>query len=183
LSASPVVAMFGLSGVGKGWMARSVCIRHPEILHLEASALMRAAMNTTGEALRTATAATVKDNQLRLVAAFDEARRSSPDRPVLFDGHSVIDNDHGLVEIPVAAIADLSPTAIVFVQDHPVLIRQRRLADERRRPDRSEEELAGHQGQAREVAAGYARYLAIPFQVVEAGDWQALTVVLGCTVR
>ena len=138
---------------------------------------MRAAMNTTGEALRTAAADAVQDNQQRLVAAFEEARRACPDRPVLFDGHSVIDNDHGLVEIPVAAIARLRPSAIVFVQDDPRVIRQRRLAGERLRPDRSEDTLADHQDRARQAAAGYARSMGVPFHVVEAGDWQALAAV------
>lgn len=139
--------------------------------------LMRAALNTTSEALRTAAASAVQDNQQRLVAAFEVARRSRPDCPVLFDGHSVIDNDQGVVEIPVAAIAGLRPTAIVFVHDEPGAIRQRRLADERPRPDRTEETLTGHQDRARQAAEGYAKHLAVPFYVLDAGDWQALKAI------
>lgn len=174
MTASRVVAMFGLSGVGKGWLARELCERHQQILHLEASALMRAALNTTGEALRTAAVGVVQDNQSRLVQAFIAARSAQPDRPVLFDGHSVIDNDLELVEVPVSVVAALGTDAIVFVFDDPTAIRERRLLDDRRRPDRPVVALAHHQERARAVAVGYAERLNLEFHEVTAGDWQAL---------
>lgn len=164
-----VVAMFGLSGVGKGWMARAVCARHPMVLHLEASALLRAALKQTGEALRTATEDVMADNQRRLAAAFAAARAAEPDRPVLFDGHSVIDNDAGLVDIPAAVIAPLNPNHIVFVADSAAAIAARRLADARRRPLRTEDDLNRHQARAQANAQLYAAAFAIPFEVVRSG--------------
>ncbi|WP_454762322.1 AAA family ATPase [Caulobacter segnis] len=166
--------MFGLSGVGKGWLAGQVRTVRPDVLHLEASALMRAAMGASGEALRTAAAGVVQDNQSRLVVAFVAARAGRLDRPVLFDGHSVIDNDHDLVEIPAAAIAALGACAIVFISGDPEVIRRRRLEDARTRPDRSAATLAHHQEQARAVARGFAQHTGVDFVEINAGDWQRL---------
>jgi adenylate kinase len=169
-----VVAMFGLSGVGKGWLARQLCQRRPEILHLEASALMRDALQASSEALRTATNDVIDDNQSSLIAAFAAARTAAPSRPTLFDGHCVIDNDAGLVEIPLAVIARLEPSYIVFISDEPEAIADRRRGDDRKRPVRSLDELAHHQDRARLIALAYAEGLAIPFDEICAGDWKAL---------
>jgi len=143
-----VVAMFGLSGVGKRWIARQVCARHPVVLHLEASALLRAALNQSGEAFRTAAEDVMADNQRRLAEAFVSAHAAEPDRPVLFDGHSVIDNDSGLVDIPAAVIAPLRPDHIVFVADTGAAIASRRAADTRHWPLRTADDLGQHQARA-----------------------------------
>ncbi|MBP7702193.1 MAG: AAA family ATPase [Phenylobacterium sp.] len=170
-----VVAMFGLSGVGKGWVARRVCARHPVVRHLEASALLRVALNQTGEALRTAAEDVMTDNQRRLAAAFASARAAEPDRPVLFDGHSVIDNDAGLVDIPVAVIAPLRPDHIVFVADTGAVIAARRVADTRRRPLRSVADLDQHQARALAMAQSYAAALSVPFEEVQSGEWERVS--------
>ena len=170
-----VVAMFGLSGVGKGWMASAVCARHPAILHLEASALLRAALNETGEVLRTATHDVMADNQRRLAAAFAAARTAEPKRPVLFDGHNVIDNDAGLVDIPATVIAPLKPDHIVFVADEGAAIAARRLADVRHRPLRTVDDLERHQARAQNLAQSYALALGIPFEEVRCGDWERVS--------
>jgi len=170
-----VVAMFGLSGVGKGWMASAVCARRPAVLHLEASALLRAALNQTGEALRTATEDVMADNQRRLAAAFAAARAAGPYRPVLFDGHSVIDNDAGLVEIPAAVIVPLKPDHIIFVVDTGAAIAARRLADGDRRPLRTVNDLERHQARARAMAQSYAAALGVPFEEVRSGDWERVS--------
>ncbi|UAL10159.1 ATP-binding protein [Caulobacter segnis] len=180
---APVVAMFGLSGVGKGWIASQLSAQRPEVLHLEASALMRAAMRTTGEALRTAPADVVRDNQAKLVATFQIAREAAPDRPVLFDGHSIIDNDQQLVDVPLSAVAGLAPNLVAFVHDDPVALRARRLADARFRPDRSVETLAHQQARAEAVARNYAIELKVPFLRLEAGDWRALNHAFDGLVR
>lgn len=178
-----VVAMFGLSGVGKGWMARQVCARHPVVLHLEASALLRVALDQTGETLRTAAEAVMADNQRCLTAAFASARAREPDRPVLFDGHSVIDNDAGLVDIPVAVIAPLRPDHIVFVTDSGTAIAARRLADTRHRPSRSADDLDRHQARALTLARSYAAALSIPFDEVRSGEWERVSRMFDADVR
>ena len=167
-----VVAMFGLSGVGKGWLARAVCARNPMVLHLEASALLRAALDQTGEALRTAASNVMVDNQRRLAEAFAAVRATEPNRPVLFDGHSVIDNDAGLVDIPAEVIAPLKPDQIVFVADSGAVIAARRLADARNRPMRTADNLDRHQAHAQAIAQSYAAGLGVPFTLVGSGDWE-----------
>jgi adenylate kinase len=166
-----VVGLFGLSGVGKGWIAHHVCAKRPEILHLEASSLMRRALSASSEALRTAAPAKMADNQIRLIAAFEAERAEHPTRPVLFDGHSVIDNDRALIEIPVAVVSGLRLDQIVFVWDAPETIAARRETDTRPRPKRSLVELQEHQERARSVASAYGLALGIPFVEVHAGAW------------
>lgn len=178
-----VVAMFGLSGVGKGWIARQVCARHPMVLHLEASALLRAALNQSGEALRTAAEDVMADNQRRLAAAFASARAAEPDRPVLFDGHSVIDNDAGLVDIPAAVIAPLRPDHIVFVADTGAAIASRRAADTRHRPLRTADDLGQHQARALAMAESYAVTLSVPFDEVQPGEWERVSRMFDADTR
>jgi hypothetical protein len=101
-------------------------------------------------------------------------RAQVPDRPILFDGHSVIDNDAGLVEIPLAVVAALGPDHIVFVIDDVSEIARRRLEDSRRRPSRSLDELRRHQELARAVASDYADKLGVPMSIVRAGDVEGL---------
>jgi adenylate kinase len=167
-----VITVFGVSGVGKGWLISRFAKDH-EILHLQASQLLKdakaaaAGIITTSEELRTGP---VIDNQALLVAAFLAAREKAS-RPILFDGHCVIDGGAQLIEIPVAVIEALAPSGLIFVHDKPDAIFRRRAGDSTRvRPTRSADELHDHQERARAICAEYAELLKLDLHFIEAGD-------------
>ena len=167
-----VIAVFGLSGVGKGWIISGFAKDH-EILHLQASQLLKdakaAAAGTimTSEELRTGA---VIDNQALLIAAFLAAREKAI-CPILFDGHCLIDGGAQLIEIPVAVIEALAPSGLIFVYDKPDVILRRRAEDcTRVRPIRSADELHDHQERARAICAEYAELLKLDLHFIEAGN-------------
>lgn len=167
-----VVAVLGISGVGKTTMVSAFTRRHPWAHSVRASALLKeAAAVTDTEALRTASASDIHANQNQLVSAFSDLRRLHPDRHIIFDGHSLIDNNDGLVIVPTAVFINLAPDLIVFLEDNPETILARRLADVgRMRPTRSAEEIAAHQQAAKEAAIRYGVALGVSCFVVRPGE-------------
>lgn len=175
-----VVAVLGISGVGKTTMVSAFTRRHPWAHSVRASALLKEAVAVHDtEALRTASAPDIQANQDHLAAAFADLRHRHPDRHIIFDGHSLIDNDQGLVTVPVSTFLRLSPDLIVFLEDDPDVILARRLADVgRARPQRSSDEIRVHQDVAKEAALGYGAALPVPCIIIRSGDNPAFEAAL-----
>ena len=174
-----VVAVFGISGVGKTFLISRFVDKQPAFQHLQAGELIRDTIRTqpvSPEALRTAIVERVLKNQELLVAAFARFREANPLTHVVFDGHSVIDNDSCLLDIPVHVMRRLNPDRLVFIQDLPEKILRRRAADSSRiRPIRSSDELGRHQDRAWRVCQGYAQTLSLPLDLVPADDLARLS--------
>jgi len=157
------VAVFGISGVGKTYLISRFLLLNAGFLHVQASSLIKIGLqqpSVDSNTLRTATALKIADNQLALIGAFNATKSANPDRHIIFDGHSVIDNDSGLVDIDIAVIKALEPGLIAFVEDDVGAILERRRSDVgRKRPDRSVHELEAHQVRAKLVCTGYAEKL------------------------
>jgi ABC-type dipeptide/oligopeptide/nickel transport system ATPase component len=95
-----VVALVGISGVGKSTLLRAAA-ETIQFQHLQASALIKAAKEKqTAETVVTddLRTADITDNQALLVQGFSDARDPSKTLIVL-DGHTVIDTPNGLVTI------------------------------------------------------------------------------------
>jgi adenylate kinase len=166
-----VIAVVGLSGVGKTAMLRQLSSRFP-VMHLQASALIKteltrlATETPTSEQLRTGR---VLDNQAALVIGFRNAVRGY-DGVVLFDGHTVIDTGDCLIEIPTSVFADLQCDQIVVVTEDSHEIARRREADfGRKRPVRSPLAIRDQQKRSTEVAQQIAMSLRIPC-VIQSGS-------------
>jgi len=176
-----VVAVFGISGVGKSWLVSRLAERRG-MRHVQAGELLRLekekieGRSTSAEELRKGA---VLDNQTLLLRAFEKACAAEP-RDVLFDGHSVVDTDTGLVEVPVSVIKGLGPKGIVFVSSEPREIAARRFADSSRmRPQRSINELAAQQEVALRVCKNYSLSLNISCFIVASGDLEGLDQAVG----
>lgn len=174
------VLVFGLSGVGKSWL----CARIASLegyCHVSGSTLLRMAMNkagssSTSEQLRNGQ---VLENQALLIAGFN-ALRTTESRPIIFDGHNIVDQDDRLLEIPLSVVEQLNPVGIVFVSASPALIRERRAADIARvRPDRSKDQLDLHQRRGIRLAAEYARLLGVPFHQIDSAQEPLFQTVVG----
>lgn len=175
--------LFGLSGVGKTTMGRAVIERNAGVSHVSASDLLKAAHSQTGEELRTAKRDRLVANQ----GALADALRAWPfpvgTNHVLLDAHSVIDNDRVLVDIPISAIAPLSPNRLIFISDDPAAIAGRRRSDTRQRPIRTPEELDSHQNRSWAVCQGFSEAMRVPLLRIRSGDVLGFRVALGLEVQ
>lgn len=181
-----VIAVFGISGVGKTFLVSRFVADQQAFQHLQAGELIRDAIRMTPgspESLRTAAVERVLNNQEFLVSAFARFREENPLTHVIFDGHSVIDNDSCLLDIPVDVVRRLDPDRLVFIQDSPEKILQRRAADDSRvRPIRSSDELGRHQDRAWMVCQEYAQTLSLPLDLVPADDLARLSQLVFATL-
>jgi adenylate kinase len=176
----PVVAVFGISGVGKSWMIGRYIDHHPA-LHVQASQLLReskaavSGKNVSAEDLRKGA---VLDNQSLLIEAFTRLRVTAK-RPILFDGHCVVDNGEQLIAIPGEVIDGLAIMSIVFVEGSAREIAQRRRDDTARvRPTRSTEELYQYQQRAKAICQTYHETLGLTLTIIAAGDEAAFAMAL-----
>lgn len=170
------IALLGLSGVGKSTLIRRLAERKP-ILHLQASALIKAELAhraqpfQNSEALRTGP---VVDNQVLMISAFRRAVANVV-VPVVFDGHSVIDGQNGLIEIPATTFAELGLNTIFYLSADPHVIAARRLKDTgRERPMRDTETLAAHQTIASAAAQKVAEQIGCTFVPITERDLERI---------
>ncbi len=175
------VALLGLSGVGKSTLIGRVAMNTP-LLHLQASGLIKAEQEyrkqapDSSEVLRTGP---VLDNQVLIVAAFERLTRTIT-IPVVFDGHSLIDGQDGLIEIPSSVFAALSLDAVAFLVSDPSTIFERRSFDAgRQRPSRDPMTLARHQILAEKAALRIANDIGRQFHLLDCDPEQRLASLLG----
>ncbi|AWM01541.1 ATP-binding protein [Bradyrhizobium amphicarpaeae] len=161
----PVVAVAGLSGVGKSTILTRLRSAVPMQV-LQASALIKEARTSgdgrslTLDALR---AVDLDENQRLLVEGFaQKIDRTAP--LVVLDCHTVIETPKGLIHIDPCVFASMNVKAVVFLEDQPEEIMRRRRDDTtRQRP--STEHLGFVQIEAIQQARTIAAALNIPLFV------------------
>jgi adenylate kinase len=176
-----VVTVFGISGVGKSWMiSRYAALSNAA--HIQASQLMRNAraalvgQAVTSEDLRRGP---VLDNQSLLTDAFAKVLATEV-RPIIFDGHCLVDVGDQSIEIPEEVIRQLQPSGIVLVYAPADEIVRRRESDTSRdRPSRDAEALAIQQARCVAICAGYSKQLGLDFVQVRAGNEHEFSQVVG----
>jgi adenylate kinase len=164
------MVVFGISGVGKTTACHRYVLHHPEVLHLKASELLRDALKVDPENLRTQSSAGIIKNQDRLAQALQDRLTESGLENFVLDAHSFIDNDGDLVSIPTATIASLKPTGLILLEATPEEIAARRLlSGDRKRPQRSIEELRSQIDLSRRNVQRYAVELKLPLKIATVG--------------
>jgi adenylate kinase len=175
-----VVALVGISGVGKSTLLRAAA-ETIQFQHLQASALIKAAKEKqTAETVVTddLRTADITDNQALLVQGFSDARDPSKTLIVL-DGHTVIDTPNGLVTIEPKVFEALGVTQFIFIADEVATIALRRANDQtRNRPQRSASELSHHQEQALLAAFNAAIAIGVPLYIFTTTKFEEIRGVL-----
>jgi len=167
----PALGVFGISGVGKTTLIRQYLSIRPNILSISAGRILQDRSGRSGEDLRRGAANSVQDTQAGLIEGFAEFRAANQGYGVIFDGHTVIDSDSGIVDVPLDIIIGLNLSAFVYIRDASESIARRRAADTaRQRPERTSEILALHQDRAQALARDYAAKANSSFEVIQAGD-------------
>lgn len=153
---SIVVAVFGVSGVGKTTLISDFCAKNPDFERVSASSLL-AASPEAQEELRLQSAEKIHETQLLLLEGFMKYKIAGKRKFLIFDGHLVIDNNETLVEIPFDIIAGIKPKGIVVVTASAAQILDNRSLDTKRlRPYRSTSDIDRQQWRTVELAKIYA---------------------------
>ena len=160
--------MVGLSGVGKSTLLNSKSgVR--SFLHVQASGLIKMEQAASGAGVDTSEAlrlGPVVDNQKLLIAGFRRAVQNES-RPVVFDGHTIIDGAAGIVEIGSDVFRQLHIRNMVVLTATPSEIARHRTRDVGRvRPFRTEEEIDNHQSRAVSVAKRIADDLNVELDII-----------------
>lgn len=164
---SRCVLVFGVSGVGKTHACADYVARHPDTLFVSASSLLKAATAESGEALRTASPANIRNNQVLLAGALAAFRAGREALPILIDAHGVIDNDREFVRIPLSAVRSLSPDRLILLEAAPALVAERRVTAARLRPQRTIEAIVREIAAERDAVKSYARALDLDLAIAE----------------
>lgn len=159
------IIVFGISGVGKSAACSDYVARNPMFLHLRASELIRRSRSRATEDLRTVSESDIISNQELLEREVSSIKAEHPGRPLLIDGHAIIDNDQQLVRIPLQSIAALQPTAFILLEASPSAVFSRRDKDSRNRPKRTLAALELELAAEKNAASEYATALGIPIVI------------------
>lgn len=177
MSDHSVIAVFGISGVGKTTLIKRFLEAHSQFSHLQAGTLIkRALQNIPRDQLRITTPEQIIENQYSLVEEFWKDIEAHQRSSIIFDGHSIIYNDQRVIEIPVEIINALKPQKIIFVEDDPERILKRRNSDTSRKRNQNLSfiDIQRHQEIARNQAQLYASEIGIKFYVIKSGELEHL---------
>ncbi|AGB45323.1 archaeal adenylate kinase [Mesorhizobium australicum WSM2073] len=159
---SPLIMVFGISGVGKTTACLAYVDAHPNYLYDRASAILQKAHGIPVEALRIGPASSVIENQAVLPSAVRALRKAEPSRTILLDSHAVIDNDTVFVEVPLDIIMAIEPDGFILLEAAPATIKQRREEASRPRPQRSVAQIGDEAQAERKAVTSYAKALGKP---------------------
>ncbi len=174
-----VIALVGLSGVGKSTLLASVAKAVP-FTSLQASTLIKGELLHRRQVLilqDTLREAPIDANQALLVASFH--RNAPASGLVVLDGHTLIDTPTGIAEIGAEVFGAIEVRHFVVLTALPEIISMRRTLDcRRKRPERTIEEIHRQQEQSLAVARSTAHTLGVPITVIETGGSQELIPLL-----
>jgi adenylate kinase len=156
-----IVALVGISGVGKTTFARQLAEDLP-IQHLTAGTLIKmgsAIKSSDRDRLRLAD---IDENQQFLIDGFHQSRDPNK-RYIVMDGHVVIHGPLGLEELSADVFEALKIDGMVHLSTDPTRILEHRISDDKRdRPILSEQEIFEHQSRSIAVAKTICRSLNVP---------------------
>ena len=121
----------------------------------------------------------VPDNQSLLTGAFAKVLATEA-RPIIFDGHCLVDVGAHQIEISVNVIRHLQPSGIVLVHaPADEIVRRRESDSSRERPSRDANALAAQQARCVAICANYGKQLGLDFAQVRAGNEYEFAQVVG----
>jgi adenylate kinase len=169
-----VIAICGLSGVGKTYLINRFLSANAHATRLSAGAVIAEARNTTDpEFLRQLPVDELDLSQELLIAGLPRAIKDANSSLLLLDAHTVIDNgSDDMYVVANEVFTALRPDGIIHVEADPAAIARQREADrERARPHRTAEILSQQQTLSARRAQEIADALGVWFKRVESGDF------------
>lgn len=176
-----IVALTGLSGVGKSTLLVAVAVRLP-LQHLQASALIKKGRETMlGQAMEQDQLkySDLDENQRLLVHGL-EASFDSANQLVVLDSHTVIERETDHFVVDPAVFAAVGIAAMIFLHDEPQEIEKRRDNDQsRKRPRKDAADLAKVQAEAAAQAELICRKVGVPLYVETPSNVDGVVELLG----
>jgi adenylate kinase len=167
-----LVCIFGISGVGKTTLIGQFVHAHAHWQVLSAGQILSQLSGRDPQALRRSARAMVERNQFSLADEILRRRSAEPQINWLLDAHSVIDNGHELIPVPVTVISRINPDRLVFLFDEAAGIKIRRASDEQRdRPVFSQKRIEEEQRLAWQTCFDYARELRLKLYQTNVNDY------------
>ncbi|WP_311276823.1 AAA family ATPase [Methylobacterium sp. WCS2018Hpa-22] len=166
------VIVLGISGVGKTTLCEAFVAKHKTFLHFSASKLLQAATGCSPDRLRLLPKESIIKNQNLLGEALFQKMAGREGYNLIIDAHTIIDNETGLVVVPIEPIASLNPKGFIFLHAAPEVLLQRRLTDNRKRPYRTATELRKQQSIAKGIAYKYARALHKKINLIQSDKFE-----------
>lgn len=175
-----IIAIFGISGVGKSILINRFIKHSPEWVHLQAGQLIKAELkNVAHDKLRLEGNEAILKNQYLMIDAFWREIDTKQLSKVIFDGHSIIDTGTDILDIPVDVIQALKPNKLVFINIAPGTILTRRANDNSRdRPALSEEQIEEQQNRALRQVEVYSAALSVPVEILENPEKNGLSTIM-----
>jgi adenylate kinase len=173
------VALTGVSGVGKTTLVRSLATAMP-LEHLQASALIQEGRNATGDVVTQDQLRLIDldENQRFLVAGFGLATASKSGL-IIFDAHTIVEKGEELFPIDAAVFGAIGIAAMIFLEEDPKVIAERRCRDASRiRPLPNVDRLGHIQDVAREQAVSICRTLGIALHVYRPNQFAFIAAAL-----
>lgn len=169
-----IIAVFGISGVGKSTLINEFIGKNTNWMHLQAGALIKSELkNVDHDHLRLEGNEAIMKNQYLMIDAFRREIKENGHSKVIFDGHSIIDTGSELLKIPVEVIKALKISGIIFISvDEHIILDRRNKDQSRKRPVLKEKELISHQDIALEQAQFYSDELSLSFNVLKNPSYQ-----------
>jgi adenylate kinase len=168
---SNVVAVFGISGVGKTTACKAFVKRNPEVVYVSASDVLGKLGRVGGERLTRLSKEEVLENQALLEEGLPKVVSCFEGRTLLLDAQNVIDNGVELIELPSTTLRALHPRGMILLEADAADVYQRRIRDVRSRPARTCAEIRSQIQLIHLVTTRYADELKIPivFELVTEG--------------
>jgi len=167
-----LIAVFGISGVGKTTLIDRFIRTHRNWQPLSASSLLVKLTGQDSHELRALDRQRIECNQSALIEAVCRQRTAEPGSNWLLDAHSVIDNGSEWVIVPLQVIAHINLDGLIFVHDDPLKILARRAADPQRlRPLSSLKRVEEEQTVAVQTCEMYSTQLRLRLHRIEADDF------------
>lgn len=153
----------GVSGVGKTQMIRRFVAEHDEYIHIEASKLIKQAINTqTSEQLRLLPKEQILKNQYLLLQELTKYKQKY--RRIILDGHLLINNDQETIPIPLDIVKKFLPHKIILIQGNSYDIYLHRINDtDKKHPQQTTTEIDQDQQFLKYISIQYCRELNINF--------------------
>jgi adenylate kinase len=161
-----IVALTGLSGVGKSTLITAIAARLP-LQHLQASALIKKGRETSGDAIGhdRLRYSDLDENQLLLVRGLNAAIDQTAQLVVL-DSHTLIEREADEFLVEPRVFASVGICGMIFLREEPLEILRRRQSDRSRiRPIKDEAFLAASQANALAQAEFICRTASVPLFV------------------
>jgi adenylate kinase len=164
-----VIAVFGISGVGKTSIIREYLSEDRSAVHLNAGELLGSSRRNLAHGVASSMESII-ESQWSIVEKFTSVKNETGRGIILFDAHSVIDRNGITVPVPVDVIAALGLDGILLVLAKEEEILKRRAKDASKwRPIYPIGKIIHLQRSAVEACQFYATALSVPMIKVWSG--------------